>query len=95
MTPRPLRGAFTATEEPLAVYWEGERIKLRPMGVRILIKLASAEYVTRGELMGKIKAGGTLRVHLVAVRRALPPGVTIETEHGQGYKLHLPHGAGF
>lgn len=87
MTPTPLRGQFTLTERPLAIFWAGKRLPLRPMGVRLLARLAAADYVTRDELRGPITRTATLNVHLVDIRRALPEGVTIKNEFGKGYWL--------
>jgi hypothetical protein len=57
------------------------------MGVRVLARLAAAEYVTRDELRGPITRNATLNVHLVDIRRVLPDGVIIRNEFAKGYWL--------
>lgn len=90
----PLNFGLFAVDHPAAVYFGGQRLPLTPMGARILTKLAQLPGgVPRCDLIGT--AGGvaksdTLRVHIHAVRQALPRELGVDyVPEREAYRLAL------
>ena len=79
---RPLNFGIFALDDPAAVFFGNARLPMTPMAARILAKLAAAPAgVPRGELIGTnggVAKGETLRVHICAIRQALPRELAIE-----------------
>jgi len=78
----PLNFGLFAVDQPAAVYFGGQRLDLTPMAARILTKLARLPGgVPRAELIGTnggVAKSDTLRVHIHAVRQALPRELGVE-----------------
>lgn len=77
----PLNFGLFVEHQPPAVYAGLSRLDLTPMAARILTKLAAAPApVKRADLIGTaggVRKSDTLRVHLCAIRKALPGGLTL------------------
>lgn len=90
----PLNGGLFAQTQPPAIYSGATRLDLTPMAARILTKLASTPApVLRSDLIGTgggVGKSETLRVHICAIRKALPSGLAVEYLPDDGaYRLAL------
>ena len=78
----PLHFGLFATVQPAAVFAGEKRLDLTPMAARILIKLAERPAgVAKADLRGTnggVSTNDTLRVHVCAIRQALPRELTVE-----------------
>jgi DNA-binding winged helix-turn-helix (wHTH) protein len=89
---KPLSFGLFAIDKPAAVYAGQTKLALTPMGARILIKLAERPGgVKKTELRGTnggVRKNDTLRVHVCAIRQALPRELTIDyLPDAEAYRL--------
>lgn len=90
----PLNFGLFAVDQPAAVYFGGQRLNLTPMAARILTKLARLPNgAPRAELIGTnggVAKADTLRVHICAVRQALPRELGVDyLPDREAYRLAL------
>lgn len=78
----PLAFGLFAIEQPAAVYAGQVRLDLTPMAARLLAKIAQAPGgAKKTELLGTnggVSRSDTLRVHVHAIRQALPRELAVE-----------------
>lgn len=89
---KPLNFGLFSTDKPAAIYVGAQRLDLTPMAARLLAKLGSAPAgVKRSELLGTnggVPNSSTLRVHLCAIRQALPATLAVEyLPEAEAYQL--------
>jgi len=88
-----IRGQLRVTDDPPAVYWRGEYIKLAPTQIKIMRELARHKMATHFLLemvcVGENATTKTVAVQICLLRSKLPAGIAIRNHHGQGYELEL------
>ncbi len=91
MSVQTLPYGFGATDKPAQVFHNGKALSLTPMAARILRRvIVDGGFVSNAELLGTnggIPNTATLRVHVAAIRRALPEPFMLRNEAPGGYRF--------
>lgn len=85
---------FSAFDRRPQVLFNGTKLPLTPMAARILRRVIEAgAFVSNAELLGTnggIPNTATLRVHIAAIRKALPEPFQLRNEAPGGYRFISP-----
>ena len=91
--PRVTAGRFVVEGDPRVITYDGVRLKLPPMRVKMLAHLIEHGDMSHEALQALLTPTAISRVdtaHISYLRGALPPGVRIDSVRGWGYKLGTP-----